>query len=104
MHSLNLSWPILRDRQIDKPPKKNGFAIRSWGDVLAVALVVSICLGVIGWGLKLESELNEERARIDVLQGRIAELEAKVGNGILPRAEERIRALSEELDEHKEHE
>ena len=84
---------------------ENGFAIRGWGGLASFAAVVSVFLalfiGVLQWGLKLEEEINAERAEVRHLEQRIAQLEQKVGNGILPRAEERIEALRRDLDEHE---
>ena len=77
-----------------KSNEKNGYRIRGWSDVVAVAGLLSLLLGVIAWGLKLEGELNEVR-------NDVTELREQVGNGILPRAEERIEHLEKELDEHK---
>ena len=82
-------------------PKRNGFAVRSWGDVLAVAGLLSLLLGFIAWGLKLEGELNTVR-------NQLAEVRAEVGKGVLPRAEERIDSHEQridklELDQHKDH-
>ncbi len=73
---------------------ENGYRIRGWPDVVAVAGVLSLLLGVLAWGLKLEGELNQVRDEVQ-------ELKEQVGNGILPRAEERIESLQDELDEHK---
>ncbi len=67
----------------DQVKKQNGFAIRSISDVVAFATLLALFLGVCAWGLKLE-------ARNDQLQLRVAALEARVADGILPRAEERI--------------
>ena len=79
--------------------KLNGYAVRSWGDLIAVATLISMLLACVGWGLKLEQELNDLRASYG---NRIANLEARVADGILPRAEERIESLREDLQEHKE--
>ena len=85
-----------------------GFAIRGWSGLASFAAVVSVFLalfiGVLQWGLKLEEELNTERQIRNELTRRVAELERKVGNGILPRAEERIDALRHDLDAHTDHE
>ena len=56
--------------------------------------MLSLLLGVLAWGLKLEGELNQVRDEVQ-------ELKEQVGNGILPRAEERIEALHDELEDHK---
>ena len=83
---------------------ENGFVIRGWGGLASFAAVVSVFLalfiGVLQWGLKLEEELNTERQIRNDLTRRISELERKVGNGILPRAEERIEALRHDLNNH----
>ena len=67
--------------------KNNGFKIQSWRDVVAFATVLILCLSGLAWGLKLEYELNTMRNQHNQ---RLVDLEAKVGEGILPRAEERI--------------
>jgi hypothetical protein len=88
---------------------EKGVRIHPW--VLASAITVTVAtllalfVGVLQWGLKLEEELNVERqaraqSERDLLR-RIAVLERRVGEGILPRAEERIEALDDELNEHK---
>ena len=75
---------------MDKTIKPNGYAIRSWGDIVAIAVLVSMFLGVVAWGLKLEGELNAVRDDV-------SDLKSQVGNGILPRAEERIESLDERV-------
>lgn len=76
----------------------NGFKPRSWGDLTALATLLALFIGVLAWGLKLESELNETRSNHSQ---RIANLEARVSNGILPRAEERIERNRESIVENK---
>ncbi len=75
--------------------------MRSWRDVVALSAVVSLFFGVLAWGLKLEGELNtersERRAENDAMRREIADLQKQVGNGILPRAEERIESLTERV-------
>ena len=51
-------------------------------------------VSVVAWGLKLEGELNAVRDEV-------TELKSQVGNGILPRAEERIRYLEQEMRKHE---
>lgn len=82
----------------------NGYRVRSWGDLVAVATLLAMLMGVVAWGLKLESELNDVRSSYG---HRLANLEGRVANGILPRAEERIRSherriehLEMEVDKH----
>ena len=75
--------------------KLNGLAVKSWGDIIAVATLLSMLLATVGWGLKLEGELNELRSSYGT---RIANLEARVADGILPRAEERIEYHRREID------
>lgn len=86
--------------------RTNGLKVRSYGDLVAVATLLSMFLGVVAWGLKLESELNTLRDNYGV---RIATLEARTAQ-MHPRTDERINALrrdldhlSEEFDEHDNH-
>ena len=72
----------------------NGYKIRSWGDLVAVATLLAMLLATVAWGLKLESELNELRSGHN---NRLINLEARVANGILPRAEERINNQARQL-------
>lgn len=71
---------------------KNGLTVKTWSDVVAVATLLALFIGVLAWGLKLESELNAVRDDVMNVRG-------QVGNGILPRAEERIRELKRRVDE-----
>lgn len=73
----------------------NGYKIRSWGDLVAVATLLAMLLATVAWGLKLETELNELRSNHGL---RIANLEARVADGILPRSDERIKAQGRRLD------
>lgn len=75
--------------------QKNRWAITSYGDVVAVLSLLTLAIGVIAWGLKLES-------RNDALERRLDATEAQINNGILPRAEERIRSLESRMDRHEE--
>jgi len=70
----------------------NGFRIKSWSDVVAIAALCAIFLGVITWGLKLE-------ARNDALALRISAIEQRVADGILPRSEERIATNKSDIAE-----
>lgn len=82
--------------------RESGLRVKSWGDVVAVSTLLAMLLAVIMWGLKLESELNVERQINTTQAAEIAELKAQVGNGILPRAEERITSLERRMDRHDE--
>ena len=81
--------------------KLNGYRPRSYGDLVAVATLLAMLVSVVAWGLKLEGELNEVR-------NQLMRTQSQVGEGILPRAEERIESLRRDLaylaDEFKEHE
>lgn len=68
----------------------NGYKVRSWGDLVAVATLLALFVGVLAWGLKLESELNSVRNQLNAVSARVAD-------GILPRAEERIERHDSEL-------
>ena len=80
---------------VEASGKLNGFKPRSYGDIVAVAALLTMFISVVAWGLKLEGELNQVRNQVMILT-------AQVSRGILPRAEERIRALERELDDLKE--
>ena len=81
-------------------PKR--FGISSWSDVAALGSLLLLGIGYLNWNLKLESEINEQRAqqvRFEAeMRREITELKKQVGNGILPRAEERIKAIERRLD------
>jgi len=68
------------------PPDKN-IAPRTFGD--AVLIVTFVVSGII-WGLKLEVS-NAHQA------DRITKIEAAIGRGLLPLAEERLRVTEREL-------
>jgi hypothetical protein len=76
----------------DKSTHLNGYKIKSYGDLLAVATLLALFVGCLSWGLKLESELNS-------LRDDVSGLTKQVGTGILPRAEERIRNMEKEIAE-----
>jgi len=83
---------------VEKSLKPNGYKIRSWGDLVALASLLTLFIGVLAWGLKLEAELNQVRADYG---HRISDLETRVADGILPRAEERIEFHRQEITEIK---
>lgn len=70
----------------------NGYKPRSYGDILAVASLIAMLISVVGWGLKLEGELNAVRDNL-------ARVQMQVGRGVLPRAEERIETMRHDLEE-----
>jgi hypothetical protein len=79
----------------------NGYKPRSWGDVVAIASLLAMFMSVVAWGLKLEGELNSVRDDVTIIS-------RQVGNGILPRSEERIirlqadlQKLTDEINEHR---
>lgn len=72
--------------------KLNGYKPRSYGDIVAIATLMCMLLSVVAWGLKLEGELNTIRDQVMTLRG-------QVGNGILPRAEERLRFAERRLQQ-----
>lgn len=74
--------------------QRSRFGLNSWSDVGALSGLILLGFGVIAWGLKLEGKMDAQDRRID-------QLEMQVGNGILPRAEERIRSLEQRLERHE---
>lgn len=84
---------MARDR-LEHTGRLNGYKPRSYGDIVAISTLLAMLISVVAWGLKLEGELN-------AIRDDLTEIKAAVGDGILPRAEERIRYLEAELDDHK---
>ena len=76
-------------------PASNGFRPRTWSDLIAIATIITLFVSVVAWGLKLEGELNQVR-------NELSDVKRQVGNGILPRAEERIRNLEREIERMRE--
>lgn len=72
--------------------KLNGYRPRSWGDVAAIALLITMLMSTVAWGLKLEGELNAVRDRVN-------DMGVEVGRGILPRAEERLENMERQHSE-----
>ena len=81
----------------DSSARLNGFKPRSYGDLVAIAALLTMFVSAVAWGLKLEGELNAVRDEVFTLKG-------QVGNGILPRAEERIRSMERRVEQLEEHE
>ncbi len=74
----------------DRSAGLNGYKIRSYGDLVAVATLLALFVGVLAWGLKLE-------ARLDVVRDEMMRMNRAIAPGVLPRAEERIDSLQREL-------
>ena len=75
----------------------NGYKPRSFGDVLLAATFI---ISGLVWGIKLE--INQ-----DAMERDIQRVEVEVAKGVLPRADERLRAiearlieLGDDFDEH----
>ena len=77
---------------MEKTGQLNGFKPRSYGDIVAIASLLAMFMSVVAWGLKLEG-------RHDHLREEIMSIRAQIGNGILPRAEERINQLQRRVNE-----
>jgi hypothetical protein len=82
--------------EFEKTRRLNGLQPRSYGDLVAVAVILSMLVSVVAWGLKLEGELN-------TLREQVMTHKAQLGNGILPRSEERIRYLEDRLEDLSDH-
>jgi hypothetical protein len=50
----------------DQP--RNGFSIRSWGDVLSLLAIVTMLASAIAWGLKLDARSTDHESRISKLE------------------------------------
>ncbi|MCP5014718.1 MAG: hypothetical protein GY938_05465 [Ketobacter sp.] len=84
--------------------KERGYAVRGWRDLASVSTIVASLLTVliacILWGLKLESELNEERnARVN-LEQRVSRNTAKIDVGVLSVAKTEINHIKETDRDH----
>jgi hypothetical protein len=77
---------------VEKTGQLNGFKPKSYGDIVAIASLFAMFMSVVAWGLKLEE-------RNDQLREDIVSIRSQIGNGILPRAEERINQLQRRVDE-----
>ena len=75
---------------MEKKAALNGFKPRSYGDLVAIATLLALFMSCVAWGLKLE-------ARIDDVHEHMMRINGQVGNGILPRAEERIKNIERRL-------
>ncbi len=85
---------------MEKTLKTNGYKIRSWGDAAAVVTTISVMLAMllstVLWGLKLEQELNEERAARVQLEYRVSRNTAKIDVGVLDIARTEINNIKRE--------
>ena len=64
---------------------------------IAIGVLVSMLVGVVLWGLKLDTNINELQREVLSQVQRVARIEAMNERGLLPIAEERIAALREDL-------
>ena len=71
----------------------NGYKPKSYGDLLAVATLIAMLMSTVAWGLKLENKIDAARDDNTELRVEIAKLRVEIAKGILPRADERIKAL-----------
>jgi len=60
--------------------------IGRWPQATTILAAVSVLVGAMAWGLKLDAR-TEENAR------RISHVEGIISQGVLPRADERLRVL-----------
>lgn len=84
---------------LEKSIKPNGYAVRSWGDIVAVASLLAMFLGCVAWGLKLEAKLDTlqliHTSDVNSLVAENNALKIIIAKGILPRAEERINRIDD---------
>ena len=84
---------------IEHSPKLNGYKVRSWGDIVAVATLLAMFLGVVAWGLKLEARIDAQQFihnnDFNSINYEVRGIEVDIARGILPRAEERIKRINE---------
>jgi hypothetical protein len=62
-----------------------------WTEIVALLSIIGSGIAVVVWGLKLDTR-TEEQGR------RAARVETIVDQGILPRTDERLRAIERRLD------
>jgi hypothetical protein len=88
------------------PNGQNNFKVRNWSDVASLAAIVVFIISGLVWFMKLEARIDEHNrlhaADIKDIRDDLKEIQRQVGNGILPRAEERIRHLEDRLRRHEE--
>lgn len=85
----------MADKKINGEAKGlNGFAIRRWSDLVSLFSVLVVLVGAITFNIAL-------RADVELSRNDITTLQAQVGLGILPRAEERIEDLERDVEELK---
>jgi hypothetical protein len=84
---------------LEKTIHTNGFKPRSWGDLAALAAIVTpilaLCMALVLWGLKLEQELNDERNARVHLERRVSDNKGKIDQGILGIARTEIDNIKE---------
>ena len=68
----------------------SGFSIKSWRDVLTIGMILAIAMSALIWFLKIDGQVRENSQEI-------AEIKGQISAGILPRADERLNALSERV-------
>ena len=78
---------------MEKTLQPNGYKPKSYGDIISIAVLISMLLSTVLWFLKLDAR-NENLANMLILmQARTSKIETKVDSGILDIAAERIATL-----------
>ena len=73
--------------KIETVKKLNGFGLHSWSDVVSIISLLAILIAIV-------MTYSLTKAEITVIQRDVTEIKTSVAVGILPRAEERIDALT----------
>lgn len=84
---------------VEKDAHLNGYKPKSYGDLLAIASIGSIFIGLCLWGLKLEGRIDQAIRQDLSFQSRVSSIEERIRPGILSIADERIRSMQRHHEE-----
>lgn len=86
-------------RHIRNEPAKFDAVPKSWGDVVALALLLSMILSGLAWGLKLEMDGRMKDDRMLRIEQEQSTTKLQIAKGILPMTEERLNVLTQKIAE-----
>lgn len=74
-----------------------GFAIRTWSDLLAAMSLLGMLIAGVAWGLKLEGDNEVLRTLVQAQNSRITQAEAAIASGVLPLTGERFERMNDRI-------